>query len=246
MHINNCRARVLKFGGRRSLKRFQFNIGQKLSFSSLQGKGVKNMNSTVKQRIKDFATKSHMQVREVTESITKESVLEFSEYFFRVLVFASIAYIFTEHVACVTLVMGPSMLETFNVVGDLLIVEALTPLFRGYRVGDVVVAKSPTKHGQYVVKRVRAIAGDVVNVPRIRCSRRGPFEEHIIPQGYVWLQGDNPRNSNDSRDYGPVPLTLLKYRALCRVYPNPFIIKHEENETLPGTTHHFADIIKNR
>lgn len=204
------------------------------------------MNSTVKQRITDFATKSYMEVKEVTEGITKESILEFSEYFFRVLVFASIAYIFTEHVAYVTLVMGPSMLETFNVVGDLLIVEALTPLFRGYRVGDVVVAKSPTKQGQYVVKRVRAVAGDVVNVPHIRCSRRGPFEEHIIPQGYVWLQGDNPRNSNDSRDYGPVPLTLLKYRALCRVYPSPFIVKHEENETLPGTAHHFADIIKNR
>ena len=246
MHINNCRARVLKFGGRRSLKRFQFNIGQKLSFSSLQGKGVKNMNSTVKQRIKDFATKSHMQVREVTQSITKESVFEFSEYFFRVLVFASIAYIFTEHVAYVTLVMGPSMLETFNVVGDLLIVEALTPLFRGYRVGDVVVAKSPTKQGQYVVKRVRAIAGDVVNVPRIRCSRRDLLRSTSFHKAMYGFKATIQETPNDSRDYGPVPLTLLKYRALCRVYPNPFIIKHEENETLPGTTHHFADIIKNR
>ena len=81
-HINSCRARILKFEGRSSLKRIHFNVGQKFSFSSLQSKGVKNMNSTVKQRIKDFATKSHMHVREVTQSITKESVFEFSEYFF--------------------------------------------------------------------------------------------------------------------------------------------------------------------
>ena len=27
-----------------------------------------------------------------------------------------------------------------------------------------------------------------------------------VPQGYVWLQGDNIFDSIDSRDYGPVPL----------------------------------------
>ena len=81
----------------------------------------------------------------ISTSVTRESVSEFGEYFFRVLAFASMSYIFTEHIAYVTLVMGPSMLNTFDVVGDLLIVEAVTPILFGYNVGDGVVAKSPTK-----------------------------------------------------------------------------------------------------
>ena len=215
-------------------------------FVTANQKNINHNKKNIKEVIRRLFDGAKIEVKETANSITKvkESVSEFGEYFFRVLVFASIAYIFTEHVAYVTLVMGPSMLDTFHVVGDLLIVEAISPIFRDYHVGDVVVAKSPTKPGQYVVKRVRAVAGDVVHIPKIRCSKRGPFEEYIIPHGHVWLQGDNPRNSSDSRDYGPIPITLLKYRAFCRIYPNPFVIEHIENETLPGTAHHFKDLIK--
>jgi mitochondrial inner membrane protease subunit 1 len=38
-----------------------------------------------------------------------------------------------------------------------------------------------------------------------------------IPEGHVWLQGDNLANSIDSRDYGPVPEAILKGRVLARV-----------------------------
>ena len=41
-----------------------------------------------------------------------------------------------------------------------------------------------------------------------------------------------------------IPITLLKYRAFCRIYPNPFVIEHIENETLPIKAHHFKDLIK--
>ena len=38
-----------------------------------------------------------------------------------------------------------------------------------------------------------------------------------VPQGHVWLVGDNLGNSIDSRDYGPVPEATLKGRILARV-----------------------------
>jgi inner membrane protease subunit 1 len=35
----------------------------------------------------------------------------------------------------------------------------------------------------------------------------------------VWLQGDNGPMSRDSREYGPVPLALVRGRVVCQVLP---------------------------
>ena len=40
-----------------------------------------------------------------------------------------------------------------------------------------------------------------------------------VPDGHVWLQGDNERNSTDSRDYGPVPMEMLRGRVFAKVWP---------------------------
>ena len=47
-----------------------------------------------------------------------------------------------------------------------------------------------------------------------------------IPDGSVWLLGDNPSNSNDSRSYGPVPLKLLQGRVIGKMGMHPFHITH--------------------
>lgn len=33
--------------------------------------------------------------------------------------------------------------------------------------------------------------------------------ECVVPAGHVWLEGDNPENSKDSRSYGAVPTAMI-------------------------------------
>ncbi|NXV40094.1 IMP1L protease, partial [Rissa tridactyla] len=41
----------------------------------------------------------------------------------------------------------------------------------------------------------------------------------IVPKGHVWLEGDNLRNSTDSRCYGPVPYGLIRGRICFKIWP---------------------------
>lgn len=38
-----------------------------------------------------------------------------------------------------------------------------------------------------------------------------------VPPGHIWLEGDNLIVSRDSREYGPVPLALVRGRAVVQV-----------------------------
>ena len=37
-----------------------------------------------------------------------------------------------------------------------------------------------------------------------------------VPQGHCWLVGDNLPASRDSRDFGPVPLGLIRGKAIAK------------------------------
>ncbi|PRY51731.1 peptidase S24-like protein [Geodermatophilus tzadiensis] len=90
-------------------------------------------------------------------------------------------------------VSGPSMSPTVR-HGDRLLVRRLPP--GRARAGDVVLARFPARPDLLVVKRVqRTLAGD-----------------------RVWVVGDNPLVTDDSRAYGPA---VAVGRVVARLRPRP-------------------------
>jgi inner membrane protease subunit 1 len=131
--------------------------------------------------------------------------------------FGSLLYVVNTYGFEVTMCVGPSMLPTFSTAGDIVLVEKVTPLLQRVARDDVVIAVSPTNPRQTVCKRVRGLAGDEITV-----RRRSQYDQDrkvVVPEGRVWLEGDNPSNSTDSRSYGPVPYAMLKGRVLFKVWP---------------------------
>ena len=133
------------------------------------------------------------------------------------------------------------MMPTLNYSGDLLLTcvwPYWSPAWMGFkrevRRGDIVTAASPTNPWDTVCKRVIGVAGDIIEVDPRRgegmlysadpegklkttptsLTGRGWVK---IPKGRVWLAGDNTSNSTDSRDYGPVPLALIRGKVIARV-----------------------------
>jgi len=58
---------------------------------------------------------------------------------------------------------------------------------------------------------------------RVTCSgedsSKTKTKEFVVPDGHVWLEGDNPKNSRDSRSYGAVPLGLLHGKVIFKLWP---------------------------
>ncbi|CAH0479743.1 unnamed protein product [Peronospora belbahrii] len=115
-------------------------------------------------------------------------------------------------------VKGRSMQPTLNdgltqdAVRDRVLLDKFSVQMRHrYRRGDVVVLESPMVAGQYLIKRLLGLEGDLMT------DRRG--RRCIVPPGKCWVEGDNSTFSDDSDSYGPVPLALIDSRVLAVVWP---------------------------
>ncbi len=146
----------------------------------------------------------------------------------------SIVLIFT-FVVRTAVVSGDSMNHTYKHLDRLLISNIGTPLTGG----DVVVFTVPAKNENYI-KRVIATEGQTIDIdpgtgavfvdgvvqdePYIAETTRvmGNVEfPATVPEGHVFVMGDNRNYSNDSRfsDVGMVDTRLVQGKSYLRFFP---------------------------
>jgi signal peptidase I len=135
---------------------------------------------------------------------------------------------------------SPSMEPTLD-VGDRVLVNKLSYKFHEVNRGDVVVFERPPgastgQNGEIkdLIKRVIAVGGDTVeakegevfvNGERIdeNYLEPGTSTDNLplktIPDGHVFVMGDNRTNSEDSRIFGPIDEDAIVGRAFIRVLP---------------------------
>ncbi|CBN73966.1 conserved unknown protein [Ectocarpus siliculosus] len=127
-----------------------------------------------------------------------------------------------EYVVEPCLVHGPSMRPTIE-HNSLLLINKMGGRGRTIEAGQIVLVQSPLEIGRLVVKRVTGLPGDSISVrpPEWDVYNSQGIEKRseVVPEGHVWLAGDNVDNSKDSRNFGSVPQALVLGTVLLRVWP---------------------------
>uniref|UniRef100_A0A0E0MHA9 Peptidase S26 domain-containing protein n=1 Tax=Oryza punctata TaxID=4537 RepID=A0A0E0MHA9_ORYPU len=135
-------------------------------------------------------------------------------------------HVVNAHVFSFALLRGASMLPTVNLAGDVVVVDRVSPRLGRVANGDAVLLISPKDPRKLVVKRVVGMEGDAVTFlvdpgnsdasKTVVVSSWDPLIQADVPQGHVWVQGDNIYASRDSREFGPVPYGLITGKIFCR------------------------------
>jgi signal peptidase I len=98
-------------------------------------------------------------------------------------------------------VRGHSMEPTFS-HGDRLLVSRAYWLVGPIRRNDIVVVRMKDT-GDVLIKRVKGLPGDVVDFIDVPSTWKIGMGEYRVPEGGMYLLGDNRPVSQDSRVFGP-------------------------------------------
>lgn len=130
----------------------------------------------------------------------------------------------------------------FQPTKDRVLVNKLAYQFHDINRGDVIVFDNPDPNPadgtDVLIKRVIALAGETIEMdpttgqvtingqllqePYVNpaCVTPGdPLTTQLIPEGHVFVMGDNRCDSSDGRRFGPIDTDSVIGRAFVRVWP---------------------------
>lgn len=105
------------------------------------------------------------------------------------------------------IVDGHSMEPTLH-PGERVITSKGFLFIGGIRHNNIVVFKDPTGGG-FVIKRVFRLAGETVPVDKWPADHKLEDGPYTVPDGTVFVLGDNAKQSEDSRRFGPVQVDRI-------------------------------------
>lgn len=133
--------------------------------------------------------------------------------------------------------------------GEYVLVSRLSYKFETPQRGDIIVFGIPTDQDQDLIKRVVGLPGETVSVRQNRVLINGiPLEEPYIaqaplysgewtvPEGELFVLGDNRNDSKDSHQWGMLPTENIIGKALVIYWPPPEwkLINHTEEVFAQG------------
>jgi signal peptidase I len=196
---------------------------------------------------KDAAARIETQSEEAKEKGSRSKFQEYAEAIVVAIVLAIIIRAFFVQAFKIpsssmepTLLIGDYLLVNKFIYGVRLpFTDKRWPMFRSPERGDVIVFVFPEDRSKDFIKRVVAIPGDTIEVrskkvilngkeiqepyahyrdAKLLAGQRDNHPPRYIPEGYLFVMGDNRDFSQDSRVWGLVPIEDVKGTAFLIYY----------------------------
>ena len=159
---------------------------------------------------------------------------EAKDWIISIVVAVVLAFLIRQFIVELYIVDGPSMRPTLQ-SQERLVVNKFIYSLRAPEKGEILVFKYPRDQSRDFIKRVIATPGDTIEIKdgRVYVNDQMQSEDYIlektrseypkatVPDGTVFVMGDNRNNSEDSRfaDVGFVPYSLIKGKAMLVFWP---------------------------